>query len=126
MRRTSCGDRGTATADLWYTRIFRTVTTMAKIHIKKQHNLGREEARARVAEIAKDLEGRLDARCSWKGDCLHFSRSGASGFIELGDGFIDLQLKLGLMLAPMRGKIEQAIRGQIEASLGSPSDRKKA
>ncbi len=90
---------------------------MAKIHIKKQHNLEREAARARVQEIAKDLEGKLNANCSWNGDCLEFTRSGASGSIELGEGFIDVQIKLGLMLAPMKGKIEQSIREQIETSL---------
>ena len=97
---------------------------MAKIHIKRSHNLSHDEARARVEEIAKDLKGKLDADYAWDGDSLRFKRSGASGSIDVGDGFIELDVKLGMLLAPMKGKIEDTVRKQIDVALAD-SHRKK-
>ena len=97
---------------------------MSKIHIKKKHNLPRDEARARVEEIARDLKKKLDADYSWKGDSLQFHRTGASGSIDVGDGFIDLNIKLGMLLSPMKGKIEQSIKDQIKVALADTGDIK--
>jgi putative polyhydroxyalkanoate system protein len=90
---------------------------MANIHIKQHHHLTQSEARERVEEIAKDLKERLSADYAWKGDSLSFHRSGASGSIEVGTDSIECKIKLGMLLAPMKGKIEDAIRQKIHAVL---------
>ena len=90
---------------------------MANIHIKQQHHLAHDDARKRVEEIAIDLKKKLNADYAWKGDSLQFSRSGASGSIELSDDLIELKIKLGMMLAPMKGKIETAIREKLDQAL---------
>ena len=90
---------------------------MAKIHIKQQHNLTHDQARERVEEIAKDLQKKLNAKYHWEGDSLRFTRSGASGHIDVGDGFIELDIKLGLVLTPMKSKIEQAVRQNIQVAI---------
>ena len=98
---------------------------MATIHIKQQHHLAHDAARERVEEIAKDLKQKLNADYAWKGDSLQFKRSGASGSIELSDEFIELRVKLGLMLAPMKGKIESAIREKLDLVLQESQDTKR-
>ncbi len=98
---------------------------MATIHIKQQHHLAHDEARKRVEEIARDLKQKLNADYAWKGDSLQFKRSGASGSIELSDEFIELRVKLGLMLAPMKGKIESAIREKLDLVLQESQDTKR-
>jgi putative polyhydroxyalkanoate system protein len=90
---------------------------MADIHIKQVHQLSREEARERLQGIAGDLKKQLSFDYRWKGDSLHFKRSGATGVIELGDGFIDVKVKLGMVLAPMKGKIKQSIEKNIRTAL---------
>ena len=90
---------------------------MANIHIKQSHKLSHDEARARVEEIARDLKKKLDADYSWHGDSLQFKRAGASGSIDVGEDYIDLKIKLGMMLAPMKGKIESSIRKQMHVAL---------
>lgn len=90
---------------------------MAKIHIKRSHNLSQDEARARVEEIAEDLKTKLDAEYAWEGDSLQFHRSGASGSIDLGDGFIELNIKLGMLLTPMKARIEDSIREHVNVAL---------
>jgi putative polyhydroxyalkanoate system protein len=97
---------------------------MANIHIKQRHNLTREEARKRVEEIARALKKEFDADYAWKGDALQFKRSGASGSIELSDESIELNIKLGMMLTPMKGKIESAIREKLNVALLDNQDTK--
>lgn len=96
---------------------------MAHIHIKQQHDLTHDEARKRVEEIARDLRKRLNADYRWDGDSLRFQRSGASGSIHVGDDFIELKVKLGMMLAPMKGKIERSIRENLHVVLGEDKGR---
>ena len=100
------------------------LTIMANIHIKQSHNLSHDEARARVEEIAEDLKAKLDADYCWEGDSLRFHRAGASGSIDLGKGFIDLKIKLGMLLTPMKGKIEDSIREKMHVALADTGDTK--
>lgn len=91
---------------------------MANINIKRQHSLGRTTARDRVQEIANSLQNKLRAKWSWDGDSLNFQRSGASGSVIVGDDFVEFKVKLGLLLSPMKGTIEDAIQQQLDRSLG--------
>ena len=97
---------------------------MSKIHIKRKHNLSRDQARARVESIAKDLKKKLDANYAWQGDSLKFKRSGASGSIDVGEGVIDINIELGMLLSPMKGKIEQSINEQVKVALADNNDTK--
>ena len=97
---------------------------MSKIHIKRTHNLSRDDARARVETIAKDLKKKLDANYAWQGDSLKFKRTGASGSIDLGKDFIDINIELGMMLTPMKGKIEQSIKEHVNVALADNTDTK--
>jgi putative polyhydroxyalkanoate system protein len=99
------------------TNLYQKTDFMANIHIKRSHSLPRDEARARVEEIAEDLKKKLDAKYAWKGDSLQFHRSGASGTIDVKDDYIDLRIKLGLLLTPMKGKIEATILEHMNAAL---------
>jgi putative polyhydroxyalkanoate system protein len=98
---------------------------MANIHIKQQHDLTPDEARKRVEEIARDLQDKLSVDYRWDGDSLRFQRSGASGSIDVGDDFIELKVKLGMVLAPMKGKIEKSIRQNLQLVLGENKDQDK-
>ena len=92
---------------------------MAKIHIKHAHQLDRDEARARIDKIAEELKSKLDAEYAWEGDSLRFHRSGASGRIDLCDGFVECRVKLGMLLAPMKGKIEASLLENVHKALGN-------
>ena len=90
---------------------------MSIIHIKQQHSLGREETRQKVEEIAKGLKKEYKMNYAWKGDQLLFKRSGASGFLGLGEGVVEVKIKLGLVLAPLKKKIETAIKKNMAEEL---------
>jgi putative polyhydroxyalkanoate system protein len=59
----------------------------------------------------------LNAEWAWQGDLLTFQRSGASGSVEVGDDFVEFNVKLGMLLTPMKGSIESAIQQQVDKSL---------
>jgi len=90
---------------------------MATIHIKQAHKLSQEDAKQRVERIAKDLQEKLSVDYHWKDDLLQFKRSGASGNIRLGNGFVEVKIKLGMLLAPMKGRIETSIKENIATFL---------
>jgi putative polyhydroxyalkanoate system protein len=99
---------------------------MAKIHIKRRHALAHDEARQRLEEIASELKKKLKADYAWKGDSLQFKRSGASGRIDLSDQVIDINIKLGMVLAPMKGKIEATIKEKLDLALHGKDPSKLA
>ncbi|MCB1858477.1 MAG: polyhydroxyalkanoic acid system family protein [Gammaproteobacteria bacterium] len=97
---------------------------MSHIHIKQGHALSQETVRERVESIAKDLHRQYKINYAWQGNRLLFKRQGATGHLDLGDGFIEMDIKLGLVLSPLKGKIEQTIRQDIKAQLsGSQGTR---
>ena len=87
---------------------------MPRIHVERRHGLAPEAARQRVETLARDLASRLGAEYRWQGNRLCFSRPGASGTIALLPDRIELDLKLGLVLAPMKGRIEQTVREYLD------------
>ena len=91
---------------------------MSNIHIKHQYTMMRDDARKRVEEIAEHLKKEYKIDYGWKGNKLNFRRSGASGFLELGDGMIELNIKLGMLLTPMKGKIETSIIKSLNKEFG--------
>ena len=100
---------------------------MANIRIKRKHNLNRDDARVKVEELAKSLQGKLGAEYRWDGDCLRFQRSGASGFIDVRrDGEVEVDVKLGLVLRPMKGMIENSINEGFDTALADTKDSKQA
>jgi len=91
---------------------------MANIHIKRNHNLGLNEAKQRMDQIAGSLQDKLDAKWAWKGNQLSFTRSGASGSVNVADDSVEFNIKLGLMLTPLKGKVESAINEELDKALG--------
>ncbi len=90
---------------------------MATIQITRQHSLDRESARAEVQKLADKLSQQLSASYNWQGDRLVFWRSGADGYVEIGDGEVALEIKLGMLLTPLKGQIESTIRDYLDQHL---------
>jgi len=95
---------------------------MAIIHIKQRHELTHDEARKRIEKVAEDLKHKLNADYQWDGDSLRFKRSGASGSIDLSDDQIELKIKLGMLLAPMKPKIERYITENFQSIFSKDKD----
>ena len=90
---------------------------MATIHITKSHQLGEEAVRANVQELADMLVDKLAAEYQWEKDRLVFKRSGANGFVRIGNQELEVEVKLGMLLTPLKGTIEKTITDYLEQRL---------
>ena len=84
--------------------------------------MSHEQARQRLEEIASDSKKAYKIDYAWKGDRLQFKRSGVTGHIDLQDDLVDLSIKLGMLLTPMKASIQKTIKRDIAGKL---SDGKK-
>jgi putative polyhydroxyalkanoate system protein len=93
----------------------------SRILIRRQHDLRPEEARRRVADLARDLQRRYGGNVDWDGATMRFKRSGASGRIEVSDRAVEVVVDVGLLLRPLSSRIEREIRTVLDEHLGAPS-----
>lgn len=94
---------------------------MATISVSKRHHLSHKKAKAVAERLANDLEQRFDLAWSWQGDHVHFERPGVSGTMHVGTTDIRLDVKLGLLLTPLKPAIEREIHAQLDKLAGKES-----
>ncbi len=87
---------------------------MPKIDIRRPHQLSIEEARAVVDKVAARMQEKFGMTGQWQGDTLQFSRPGVSGTIAVDSDAIQVKADLGMMLAPLKGMVEQEIRRKLD------------
>ncbi len=90
---------------------------MANIRIKRNHTLGIDNAKVEVEKIAQALRSEIQADYKWSGNKLVFQRTGASGSIDVGADYIDLDIKLGMALSLLKGTIEESINSKLDTAL---------
>ena len=91
---------------------------MAKISIDRHHHLSHQKAKNAAERLASDLEKRFDLAWNWEGDHVHFERPGLSGSMHVGRSEITLDVKLGLLLTPLKPAIEREIHAQLDKLAG--------
>ena len=90
---------------------------MPNIDIRRPHQLSIADARAVVDLVAARMHEKFGTTGQWRGDTLEFSRTGISGSIAIGSNSVQVRAQLGLMLAPLKGMIEQEIRHKLDEHL---------
>ena len=91
---------------------------MSQIHIRKKHNLEHARARETAEQLAKGLAAEYNARYRWRNDDLEFTSKGVNGRLHVGKDAVDIKISLGLLLRPLKGKIESGIRARLDDILG--------
>ena len=87
---------------------------MPKIDIRRPHQLPIAEARTVVEQVAARMREKFGMDGRWQDDTLLFSRPGVNGSIAVGTDVIHVKAELGLMLAPLKGMVEQEIRRKLD------------
>ena len=90
---------------------------MATIHVKKKHNLDKKHIRQEVEKLADKLSDELSAEYKWENDRLVFERTGANGFIQIGNGEVEISINLNLLLRPLKGTIEKTVNSYLDEHL---------
>jgi putative polyhydroxyalkanoate system protein len=82
--------------------------------IRREHELGVDEAKRRVDKIADEIGGRLNLHSSWDGDHLRVKGVGVHGHILVEDRSVEVHVRLGLAMLMMREPIRSAIEESID------------
>jgi len=90
---------------------------MSMIDIEKAHGLGLDEARERISKIAPDLKSKYRVDLIWSGDRAKVKGPGFSGSAWVDADRLGMNIKLGLLLKPIAGKIKRAIESAIDDAL---------
>ena len=87
---------------------------MAQIKVEREHSLDMQEARRRVESVAGKLKERYGVQVSWCGERADLKGPGVSGVLEVLHNRVRVEIKLGLVLRPMKGKITEAIERALD------------
>jgi putative polyhydroxyalkanoate system protein len=90
---------------------------MSQIHIRKKHKLGHARARKTAEELAESLASEYNAKYRWHNDDLEFKSSGVNGRLHVSKDEVDIKVSLGMLLRPLKGKIESSIRSRLDEIL---------
>lgn len=90
---------------------------MATVHLTKKHHMKKTLVRREVQDLADKLAEELSADYVWEKDRLVFKRTGAKGFVRLGEGELEVQVKLNPLLSPLKGKIEETVSTYLDERL---------
>ena len=92
---------------------------MPTLSIQRAHALTPQRARAVAESIALQLRERFDLTYQWQGDVLTFRRAGVNGTLRVTTSYIELSVRLGLLLAPLASTIEREIQQKLDAALSA-------
>jgi putative polyhydroxyalkanoate system protein len=90
---------------------------MSTIRKIRKHNMDEPQIRAHIEELAKRFSEQAGIRYHWQGNQVNVERSGAQGYIRINTGELEVELKLGMLLRPLKGKIEQMIDEYLDQHL---------
>jgi putative polyhydroxyalkanoate system protein len=87
------------------------------ISIERQHNLGAAAARQKIEAMTADLAQKYGVKLAWTGNNAALTGSGFSGSLVVEEKRVALDVKLGLMLRPLGGKIKEALERGVDKAL---------
>lgn len=88
---------------------------MATIKVERNHGLTQDEALERAKQVVADFAKRLKADVNWKGSDASFKGAGFSGGASVTDDRIAIDVDLGLMLRPLKSKIESRLEDELRS-----------
>jgi putative polyhydroxyalkanoate system protein len=87
---------------------------MPTIAIKRRHTFDPTTAKTAAQKVVADLGARYQLACTWQGEKVSFERPGLSGWMHLGQNEVRLDVKLSLLMAPLKRSIEHAIHQELD------------
>ena len=93
---------------------------MAHIDITRAHKLTPKKARAAADQAGKHLSEEFGLKYRWEDEALHFERPGVNGHMALAKDSVRIVVRLGLLLLPFKGRIEQEIKRSLDELFAAP------
>lgn len=92
---------------------------MPSIDIRHKHAKPVKEAKIAVSEVAEEISRKFELRYGWKGNVLHFERSGVNGQIALEKGQVHVTAELSFLLSLLKPAVEQEIQKRLVQHFGT-------
>jgi putative polyhydroxyalkanoate system protein len=90
------------------------VPSAASYEVLFRHTFDPTTAKAAAHKVVDDLSARYQLACAWQGDRVSFERPGLSGSMHLGQNEVRLDVKLSLLMTPLKSSIEHAIHQELD------------
>jgi len=87
---------------------------VSHISIKRAHHATLADAKKVADKVAAKLAKEYDLRSNWEGDILHFDRSGLHGTLTVNGKDMQVDVKLGFLMAAFKGPIQDAMEKQLD------------
>jgi len=97
---------------------------MATIVVRRKHDLGLAKAKRLAESVARKLRDDYGGSFAWDGNDLRFERTGATGSVAVTKEGFQVRVELGLLLSPLRSRIEREIVAFCE-QFGRASGRRE-
>jgi putative polyhydroxyalkanoate system protein len=94
---------------------------MSLIHIRKKHALGRDKARQTAEHLARSLASEYNAKYQWHNDDLKLTAKGVEGLLHVEKDIVEIKVHLGMLLRPLKGKIESRIMAKLDDIIDADS-----
>jgi len=88
---------------------------MSTIKVERAHSLGRDEALRRAQSLLQEYGDRFKAKVTWSDSGVAVAGSGFSGRAEVSEDRVSIALDLGLVLRPLKARIENRLARELDA-----------
>jgi putative polyhydroxyalkanoate system protein len=88
------------------------------IIVRRHHDLGLAKAKRLAETVTRQLQADYGGSYAWKGNDLHFRRTGASGRVSVTKDGFEVRVELGFLLSALRSRIEREVRAFCDENLG--------
>ena len=88
---------------------------MPGIHLARSHSIEPQILRDRVRVVEGKLRSKYGAQTSWIDDeTLRVSGPGVEGTMSISPYRVAIEIDLGFMLGPLKGKLEQGLARELD------------
>jgi len=94
---------------------------VSHISIRREHHATLANAKKVADKVAAKLATEYDLRSNWEGDVLHFDRSGLHGTLAVTAKDMQVDVKLGFLMAAFKGPIQAAMEKQLDTLIKPPA-----
>jgi putative polyhydroxyalkanoate system protein len=89
----------------------------SEIEFEREHTLGLEGVRQKLTVVEQKLRDKFGVALSWSGNVATVQGKGLGGSLEISATKLTVRLKLGLLMRPLAGQIEDAMARQVDKAL---------
>jgi len=90
---------------------------VAQLHIEHTTGLSKDKIREKLGEVMGKIEQKFSLTGRWSGDNYTFTRSGVDGKAVIQDGKVVVDIKLGMLLSALKGRIESEMIEKLREGL---------